>query len=138
MPLEQVLRKDVVKNMDFIPTGNLPPNPAELLLSERMDALLKVFSENYDIVVIDAPPVLAASDAAIIAARAGTTFLVARSEKSTIGEIQESAKRIAQAGTAITGVLFNGLNTSALRYGYGSKYGRYRYAAYTYETEEKH
>ncbi|WP_454733009.1 MULTISPECIES: polysaccharide biosynthesis tyrosine autokinase [Cupriavidus] len=129
---EQAVHRDVFENMDFLSTGGLPPNPADLLLNERMVKLLDDVGKQYDLVLIDTPPVLAVSDTAILAARCGTVFLVTRFEKTTIGEVSESAKQLRQANADVNGVVFNGLDPNAYRYGYGSKYGRYRYAYYGY------
>ena len=134
LTLSETLRRDVVPNVDFLTTGILPPNPPELLMSPRMQALLQQLSSQYDLIVIDTPPVLAASDTAILAPLAGAVFMVARAEVSTLGELQESAKRLAQSGVQARGVIFNDLNISKRRYGYGVgyKYGKYRYTNYEY------
>ncbi|MDF3839836.1 polysaccharide biosynthesis tyrosine autokinase [Cupriavidus basilensis] len=132
---DEAVHRGVFENLDFLSTGGLPPNPAELLLNERMVQLLQEISEGYDLVLIDTPPVLAVSDTAILAARCGTVFLVTRFEKTTIGEVTESAKQLRQSNAEVNGVIFNGLDARAYRYGYGSKYGRYRYAYYGYASE---
>ena len=134
---DQTVHRNIFENLDFLSTGSLPPNPAELLLNERMVKLLDDVGEKYDLVLIDTPPVLAVSDTAILAARSGTVFLVTRFEKTTIGEIVESAKQLRQANSEVNGVIFNGLDPNAYRYGYGSKYGRYRYAYYGYASESE-
>ncbi|AFT90120.1 polysaccharide biosynthesis tyrosine autokinase [Paraburkholderia phenoliruptrix] len=133
--VESALHRNVLPNLDFIATGVQPRNPAELLLSERVTNLIREVSAMYDIIVIDTAPVLAAADAGILAPAAGTVFLVARATVTKMGELTESMKRLAQNGVSATGVLFNGLNLRHARYGYGSKYGAYRYAAYTYESD---
>ena len=80
---------------------------------------------------------------AVIAPLAGTVFLVARSEVSALGEMQESVKRLNQAGVAVKGAIFNGLDLAKRRYGYGYGYGYkykrygYRYQAYQYGQTEK-
>ena len=131
--LVDALRRNVAPNVDFLATGTLPPNPAELLMSPAMQALLLQLASQYDLVIIDTPPVLVASDTAILAPLAGVVFMVARAEVSTLGELQESARRLAQSGVQPRGVIFNDLNT-AKRYGYGLgyKYGKYRYTTYQY------
>jgi tyrosine-protein kinase Etk/Wzc len=138
--LEQVLHRSISPQLDMITTGTLPPNPAELLMSPSTVQLLHNLSSLYDIVLIDTPPVLAVSDTPVIASQAGTVFLVARSEVSTLGELQEASKRLTQAGAAVRGVIFNDLNISKRRYGYGRygggygyKYSRYRYTQYQYD-----
>jgi tyrosine-protein kinase Etk/Wzc len=133
--LEEVVHRNVLRGVDLFSTGTVPPNPAELLLSERMVQMLDAFSEQYDLVMIDTPPVLAVADTAILAARCGTVFLVTRFEKTTIGEVAESARQLRHANVDVKGVIFNGLDPNAFRYGYGHKYGRYRYAYYGYAAE---
>lgn len=135
-PYGDMVHRSVFENLDFLSTGAMPPNPAELLLNERMAKLLEEAGELYDLVLIDTPPVLAVADSAIVAARCSTVFLVTRFEKTTIGEVAESAKQLRQASAGVTGVVFNGLDPNAYRYGYGSKYGRYRYAYYGYAAEQ--
>lgn len=132
--LAEALRLNVAPNVDFLATGTLPPNPSELLMSPAMQALLQQLGDQYDLIIIDTPPVLAASDTAILAPLAGAVFLVARAEVTTFGELQESVKRLAQSGVQARGVIFNDLNTAKRRYGYrvGYKYGKYRYTNYKY------
>lgn len=134
MSLQDALRRQVAPNVDFLATGTLPPNPAELLMSPATQQLLQQLAGQYDLVLIDTPPVLAASDTAILASLAGTVFMVARAEVTSLGELQESAKRLGQSGVQTKGVIFNGLNIHKRRYGYGVgyKYGRYRYTSYKY------
>jgi len=111
----------------------LPPNPAELLTSESFTSILDKLSEQYDMVVIDTPPVLVASDTAAIATQAGTVLLVARANLSSMGELRESTRRLALGGKAATGVLLNAMDAKRRAYG-GYKYGRYRYTNYNYES----
>jgi tyrosine-protein kinase Etk/Wzc len=140
-PLAQVLHKSVSAQVDLITTGTLPPNPAELLMSPTTMQLLQTLASQYDIVLIDTPPVLAVSDTQVLAPQVGTVFLVARAEVSTLGELQESAKRLKQSGVAVRGVIFNDVNTAKRRYGYGTgygyKYSRYRYTQYQYGKAER-
>lgn len=134
LSLGEALRRNVMPNVDFLATGTLPPNPAELLMTPAMQAVLQQASNEYDLVLIDTPPVLAASDTAILAPLVGAVFMVARAEVTSLGELQESSKRLNQSGVQTRGVIFNGLNVSKRRYGYGvgSKYGKYRYTNYQY------
>lgn len=130
---EQAIHKEVMPNVDFITTGVLPPNPAELLLSEQTINTIKQLAQQYDLVVIDSAPVLAVSDGMSLAPHAGTTFLLARANETTLGEIEESTKRIRQAGGQVKGVIFNDMVATNRRY--GAKYGYYRYANYEYGSE---
>lgn len=132
--LQDALHRELAPNLDFLSTGILPPNPAELLMSPATLELIRQASKDYDLVLIDTPPVLAASDTAILAPHAGAVFMVARAEITTVGELQESNKRLLDTGVKTKGVIFNGLNVSKRRYGYGVgyKYGGYRYTNYEY------
>ncbi len=132
--LDKILCRAVSPNVDLITTGVLPPNPGELLLSGALTQLLQRLAEQYDLILIDTPPVLAVSDSQVLASHAGTVFMVARAEVTTLGELQESTKRMAQTGVQVKGVIFNDLDTSKnrYRYGYGYKYSRYRYTSYQY------
>ncbi|PLC51521.1 tyrosine protein kinase [Pollutimonas subterranea] len=133
LSLNEVLHKNVVPNVDLLTTGVLPPNPAELLMSPTIVAILRDLSANYDVVLLDTSPVLAVSDAMALTPHAGTVFLLARAGVSTLAELEESSKRLLQAGTHVKGVIFNDQTVSTRRY--GSKYGNYRYTNYEYEAE---
>lgn len=131
---EELVHRDVLPNVDLLTTGVLPPNPAELLLSPATAQVLKELSSHYDIVLLDTTPILAVSDAMALAPHAGTVFLLARAGVSTLGELEESTKRLNQAGAHVKGVIFNDLVATNRRY--GSKYGNYRYTNYEYEAEQ--
>lgn len=133
LTIQQTVHRQVVPNLDFLATGQLPPNPAELLTSDSFTSTLGRLSEQYDLVVIDTPPVLVASDTAAIATQAGTVLLVARANLSSMGELKESTRRLALGGKAATGVLLNAMDAKRGAYG-GYKYGRYRYTNYNYES----
>ena len=131
--LGDVVHRAVAPNLDLLTTGTMPPNPGELLMSPATVQLLQHLSTEYDLVLIDTPPVLAVSDTQVLAPHAGTVFLVARAEVTALGELQESTKRLGQIGVPVKGVVFNDLDTSRQRYGgYGYKYSRYRYTNYQY------
>lgn len=121
--LEQVIHHGVIENMDFISTGMLPPNPAELLLRPNFAALFQAVAAQYDLVLVDAPPVLAVADTMIIGQQAGAIYITTRAGVTTPGEINETMKRLAQAGLAAKGVVFNDLKSRPGRYGYGYSYG---------------
>jgi len=122
--LDQVIHHGVIENMDFITTGTLPQHPSELLLRPNFGAFLQELSSRYDLVLIDAPPILAVADTMIIGAHAGAIYVMTRAGVTTPGEISESMKRLAQAGLEAKGVLFNDLKVRPGRYGYGYTYGR--------------
>ncbi|HBT3209039.1 TPA: polysaccharide biosynthesis tyrosine autokinase, partial [Klebsiella pneumoniae] len=105
---------------DYIGRGQVPPNPAELLMHPRFEKLLAWASAKYDLVIIDTPPILAVTDAAIIGRYAGTTLLVARFESNTVKEIEVSITRFEQSGVNVKGCILNGVVKKASSYyGYG-------------------
>lgn len=121
MPVDEVIHRSVLDNLDFIPTGELPNNRSEFLLQLNLGNLLELVSGRYDLVLLDPPPLLAVADALIIGAHAGAVFIVARSGVTTENHINESIKRLNHAGFSPRGVLFNDM---ALRLGeYRSQYG---------------
>lgn len=130
---QQAIRAQVLPNLDVLTTGRLPTNPADMLMSESFVRLLDIVSAQYELVVIDTPPVLVAADTAAVAPYMGAVLLVARADQTQLGELNESAKRLAQAGKAVSGVIFNGIDLTRRHYGsHGYRYGGYRYTAYKY------
>ncbi|HIG5918098.1 TPA: polysaccharide biosynthesis tyrosine autokinase [Klebsiella pneumoniae] len=114
---------------DYIGCGQVPPNPAELLMHPRFEKLLAWASAKYDLVIIDTPPILAVTDAAIIGRYAGTTLLVARFESNTVKEIEVSITRFEQSGVNVKGCILNGVVKKASSYyGYGYNYYGYNYS----------
>ena len=119
--------------IDFISRGQVPPNPAELLMHPRFEKMLQWATEHYDLVVLDTPPILAVTDAAIIGRYVGTTLLIARFEQNTVKEIQVSIKRFEQSGVHVKGCILNGVVKKASSYyGYG-----YNYYGYSYTDDKK-
>jgi tyrosine-protein kinase Etk/Wzc len=109
-PIEDVIHRDVIDNLDFIPTGALPPNRSDFLLHLNFSTVLDTLSAQYDLILIDTPPLLLAADALVIGARAGAVFLLARARVTTDAEITESVKRLNHAGLSPQGVLFNNIS----------------------------
>lgn len=117
-------QKTSVPNFDLIPRGQVPANPSELLMNERFSQLMKWASENYDLVLIDTPPILAVTDAAIVGRHAGTTLMVARYAVNTLKEVETSLSRFEQNGIAVRGVILNSIFRRATGY---QDYGYYEY-----------
>ncbi|EPT2496824.1 polysaccharide biosynthesis tyrosine autokinase, partial [Klebsiella pneumoniae] len=124
--IAKAIKKLPAAGFDFISRGNIPPNPAELLMHERFGKLLEWANNEYDLVVIDTPPILAVTDAAIIGNYSGTTLLVARFEMNTPKEIEVSVKRFEQSGVKVKGCIMNGVVKKA------SSYYSYGYSYYGY------
>jgi tyrosine-protein kinase Etk/Wzc len=122
---EKVICKTSIKNLDIIPVGTFPPNPSELLLNKKFELALEIFSQKYEHVIIDSPPILAATDAAIIGNLVDSTLVVVRHDETPLREIEQSVKRLRQAGANLTGVVYNGIKTANNRYGQGKYYYAY-------------
>lgn len=126
---EEVVHNNVMPNVDLITTGLLPADPAELLLQPEVTRVLDQLATQYDVVLLDTAPVLAVSDATAIARHAGTVLMLARSEVTTLGELDEATKRLTQTGAKVKGVIFNDYDPSGHRFSarYGANHGRYGY-----------
>ncbi|MGZ0018232.1 polysaccharide biosynthesis tyrosine autokinase [Nitrosomonas sp. wSCUT-2] len=125
--VQDATREILSAHIDFIPTGTIPPNPSELLLHERFGQLLDGFTKQYDLIIIDSPPILAVTDAAIISRLAGAALMVIKAGSHTKRELEQSIKRFSQSGTPIKGIVFNDMPQASSRYGYGYHYGKYVY-----------
>lgn len=123
----QAIKTLKTTGFDFISRGIAPPNPAELLMHRNFGELISWASKNYDIVILDTPPILAVTDAAVIGNYAGTTLLVARFELNTAKEIDVSIKRFEHSGVMVKGCILNGIVKKASSY-YGYGYSHYGYS----------
>ncbi|EKO3962102.1 polysaccharide biosynthesis tyrosine autokinase [Vibrio fluvialis] len=129
--LEETIRQTSIEHLDIITRGQVPPNPSELLMHKRFRDLLDWASENYDLVLIDTPPVLAVTDPSIVGAFAGTTLMVARFGQNTAKEIDVARNRFEQSGIEVKGIILNAVEKKA-----SSSYG-YGYYNYSYESNNK-
>lgn len=94
-------------NLDVLTSGPIPPNPSEMLASSVMKQSLKEFEEFYDYVIIDTPPLLAATDAQILASIADATLLVVDIKKSKRRQVTEAKRRLDHVGAKLLGVVMN-------------------------------
>ncbi|MEZ9268382.1 polysaccharide biosynthesis tyrosine autokinase, partial [Vibrio splendidus] len=127
----QSVKSTPVENLEIITRGQVPPNPSELLMHPRFAELMEWASKEYDLVIVDTPPVLAVTDPSIVGAFAGTTLMVARYGQNTIKEIDVARNRFEQSGIEVKGVIFNAIEKKA-----SSSYG-YGYYNYTYSSDKK-
>ncbi|AKH62315.1 MULTISPECIES: polysaccharide biosynthesis tyrosine autokinase [Photorhabdus] len=122
--LKEIITRTYLTELDFVSRGDTPPNPSELLMHNRFKELLSWAEEHYDYVLIDTPPILAVTDAAIIGRYAGTSLLIARYYKTRVKEVDIAIRRFEQNGIHIKGVLLNAVEkNSSLYYG-----GHYQYS----------
>ena len=125
--LNTAIHKTEVENLHVIGRGQIPPNPSELLMHKNFTEFLERVSANYDQVILDTPPFLAVTDAAIVGRQSGTNLIVTRFELNPAREVELTMRRFAQNGIDLKGAIFNGVEKRAsAKYGYGA-YGYYNY-----------
>lgn len=124
--LDKAIHQTDIKGFDFISRGRIPPNPSELLMKVNFAELLDEVSKDYDLIILDTPPLLAVTDAAIVGRQSGTNLIVTRFGLNPAHEIELTMRRFAQNGIELKGAIFNGVEKRASAYGYGS-YGYYHY-----------
>jgi len=129
LPLAAVVNKTDQANLHFIARGHHAPNPSELLMHDNFAKLLRDAEREYDFVIVDTPPVLAVTDAVLVAQLAGTCLLVARFGLSTASQIEASKRRLAQNGVLLKGAILNGVKRKASSGAYETgAYGYYSYS----------
>jgi len=127
---KDVIKVSGIENLDIITRGQIPPNPSELLMHPRFADFITWASNEYDLVLIDTPPVLAVTDPSIVGALAGTTLMVGRFGQNTVKEIDVARHRFEMAGIEVKGFILNAVEKKAsASYGYG-------YYNYSYESDK--
>jgi capsular exopolysaccharide synthesis family protein len=116
-----------VAGLDILPSGPLPPNPAELLGSSQMTNLLDQLSESYDLLLIDTPPLLAASDAAIVSRIVDGALVVVRAGRTEKSALQTGVQQLATVGARVLGTVLNDPDAEVPKYAryYGYYYNNY-------------
>jgi len=112
-----------------VTSGKLPPNPAELLTSQKMAQFLDLLNQEYDLILIDTPPVLSVTDAAALAPCVDGVILVAKPGKTRLRDFQQAFEQLQAGGARVLGVVLNEVNPRSRKYGY--YYHRY-YSKYSY------
>lgn len=121
-PIDKVATKFGSDNLYILPSGPIPPNPSELLGSEKMDNFLKTL-DDYDIVYIDAPPVIAVTDALVLAPKIDGVILAINSRQVTIEVAQKSKESLERVGANLLGVVLNNVKYQGDDYQYYYYYG---------------
>jgi len=124
--LENFIHPSGMEHIDFIPRGKHPNNPASLLISEKFDALLTALKSQYDYIIIDSPPVLAASDAMVIAQHADQVLMVTRYDNSMERQLTYAVKQMYKSDIQVDGIILNDVKRglmSKYSYHYSYAYG---------------
>jgi tyrosine-protein kinase Etk/Wzc len=127
VPIDSLILKSVHPQLDLLPAGKPIKNPGDLITRGGIAQAVSQLAEQYDLVIIDSPPVLPVNDAAGLIGCVDITLFIARQGRVTQSEVDEALILLQRAGKQVTGTVFNGFVASRLRYGYGYKYGYYRY-----------
>jgi tyrosine-protein kinase Etk/Wzc len=125
--LEGVVDKNVLENLDIVYCGKIPPNPAEVLGSKAMREFIRGMGKTYDVVLFDSPPLLAVTDAAVLAAEVDAVILVASAGRTDVGVIERSAEILRGIGRVAMGVVLNNFDLRKAYVGDRNKYGGYGY-----------
>lgn len=127
--LEEAVHVTMVDNLHLLTAGLLPPNPYELLGGERMKRLFAVLSNHYDMLVVDTPPLMAASDAAVLGAMADGVLMVVRAGSTDRGAAQHATQQLATVGARVVGAVLNDPDATVEQY--GGYYYNYSYSEQT-------
>ncbi|GLS89040.1 tyrosine protein kinase [Psychromonas marina] len=128
LEMKEIVKSTGINNLDLITRGQVPPNPSELLMHPRFKDFIEWASKEYELVIIDTPPVLAVTDPSIVGALAGTTLMVGRFDQTAVKEVEVALHRFEMAGIEVKGFILNAVEKKASSsYGYG--YYNYSYTS---------
>ena len=116
--LDEAVQRHALTDLDVLASGITPPNPAELLQSQAMGKMLAEVRSRYDVVIVDSPPLLPVTDAALLAAQADGALLVLRHGRTTRDQLATAADRLAQVDAQLVGVVLNRVPASQHLVGY--------------------
>lgn len=128
------IRQSSVQNLSILPSGTIPPNPSELLNSTSMKQFIETVQQEYDLILLDSPPVGSVTDACIISAYVDGTIIVVNSGKVTIQSLKRAVELLNKVNANIIGVVLNNVDRKSS--------GDYNYYQYYYsedgENRKKH
>ncbi|MAQ50472.1 MAG: tyrosine-protein kinase [Pseudomonas sp.] len=130
---KDAIHQTEVEGLQVVPRGQIPPNPSELLMHANFTSFLDNVKDEYDIVIVDTPPILAVTDAAIVGRQVGMSLIVTRFAVNAAREIEVAMRRFEQNDIQLKGAIFNAVEKKASAYGYGN----YGYYNYEYKSDSK-
>ena len=117
--------KTDVDNLSILTAGKIPPNPTELLASDRMDKLLGFVREHYDCVFIDTPPINIVTDATVFAQKTTGYIVIVKTDTTKVPEVKTAVQTLESIGSSILGFILNDANSDKKKYySYYRKYSR--------------
>ena len=132
LPLESVIRPSGIENLFILPAGAIPPNPSELLGSQKMRDLIKTLSEKYDLVLFDSPPVITVTDTAVLGSQVEGVVLVAMSHSTDRRALARAQILLSNVKANVVGAVLNRIKFGGLSGSYS-----YHYHYYYYDGENK-
>lgn len=126
LTVDLVLQDTEFEDLSVLVSGEKPPNPSELLGSARMEAIIAQLQDRFDRIIIDAPPLMAVTDAAVLSSYVDGALLVAKPGQTKLPALQQTVKQLRRVGANLMGVVLNDVNLNDSRYGY--YYDGYYYA----------
>lgn len=131
--LEDVVIPTDIKNLSILPSGPLPPNPAELVSSERMKKLMRYAESKYDMVIFDSPPLIAVTDAALLATEVEGVLIIVEASALPRDLLKQALERLSNVKANILGSVLNNVNMQKGSY----YYYYYNYSHYDYASADK-
>jgi len=125
MPLADVIQRTFAENLWLLPSGLHPPNPAELLNSKRMQDLMKIVKDSFDVILIDTPPVLAVIDPLIVSSFSDMTILIIKTNSTKRKPLLKTIEELKKAKASLAGAVFN--DAKIRSDGYFRNYFQYEY-----------
>ncbi|MBS1248785.1 MAG: Tyrosine-protein kinase YwqD [Chloroflexi bacterium] len=116
--LDGAFKESEVSGLHLLTSGNLPPNPAELMASERMYRILSTIEEQSDVIVVDSPPVTAVTDSVVLSKHVDGVLLVMEPGKTKVAAAQKIVEELRRVGANIIGVVLNNVGANGSRYSY--------------------
>lgn len=116
--LDEAANRTDIENLDVISCGPIPPNPSELLASRKMEQFISEATESYDLVIFDTPPVLAVTDAQILANMVDGSILVVRSKQTELESATKAKDVLEPARAKLLGTVLNGREKQGSNYYY--------------------
>ena len=139
---EDAVRKEIYPNLDVILSGEIPPNPSELLGGSRMQKLMDKMSQHYDYIMVDMPPVAIVADVCVMADMLDGVLFLVRTDRTDKEAVSRGLKQLEISGVKLMGFVLNGGSKERggyygkkYRYKYRHKY-KYGYYRYTYENSK--
>lgn len=121
--LEKVAHNGLVEKLHLVTSGPIPPNPSELFMSDKMGSLLADLRRDYDVILIDSPPVMAVTDPVLLAAQVDGVILVVKADDTRIDLINNAIEQLKKANEKFMGVVLNQFRAASSGYGYYYYYG---------------